>query len=183
LFFKAALSGNWVEAKDRLVKLPEDEPTVFADYVHFLYTRKLHVKSHKASGESSGHDEKISLLKLYVLAEKLQDADTKRAVMGAVFNCFWGICITPSEFPGLECIEIVYGGTPAGSPLRRILVDFYTYYARDDTLKQYVTYPNEFMQELAIDLLKKRAKPTDRAAMFKDPSVYMGMIATITLIK
>lgn len=43
LFFKAALSGTWAEAKERIVRLPEDNAATFHVYVHFLYTNEIAV--------------------------------------------------------------------------------------------------------------------------------------------
>jgi hypothetical protein len=172
LFFKNALSGDWIEAKTRRVNLPEEEPAVFHDYVHFLYRRTLCVKS----DSNDGIDEQESLLKLYVLAEKLQDMDMKNVVMEAMYNCFCEICTGENHTPNVECIRIVYEGTPAGSPMRRLLVDFYTYYHGASSFKVDDDYPYELLHELTINLLTKRTKPQDRNAMFKDPSVYMEAV-------
>jgi hypothetical protein len=174
LFFKKALSGDWMEAKNRRVDLPEEEPTVFHDYIHFLYTRTLCVKSDTKQGDDNEFDENVSLMKLYVLAERLQDANAKKVVLGATYNCLWEICTTARKMPGMECIRIVYEGTPTGSPMRQMLVDFYTYYAGGTSFKIDGVYPHDLMQELTINLLAKRGKPIDNTAMFKDPSIYLG---------
>ena len=79
---------------------------------------------------------------------------------------------------GTNCIEVVYGGTPTGSPMRRLLVGFYTYCAGGGTFKADGIYSPEWMHELAINLLTKRSKPLDRKTMFKDPSVYIGTTAS-----
>jgi hypothetical protein len=177
LFFRKALSGDWIEAKTRHVNLPEEEPAVFHDYIHFLYTHSLCVRSGNKPGEDDdGHDENKSLLKLYVLAERLQDINTKNVVIEAMYNCLWGICTSGSQMPDVECIRIVYEGTPACSPMRRLLVDFYTYYAGASSFKLDGDYPHELLLELTINLLTKRTRPHDRNAMFKNPSVYTGIV-------
>lgn len=79
-FFKKAITGDWKEAQDRVVKLPEDELTTFQHYVHLLYTGKLGVVPESGPAPYDGGEEKIRLAKLYVLAEKLQDVDTKNLV-------------------------------------------------------------------------------------------------------
>lgn len=36
-FFRKALAGNWKETQDRIVKLPEDDPDMFALYLQAVY--------------------------------------------------------------------------------------------------------------------------------------------------
>jgi hypothetical protein len=179
LFFRKALSGGWLEAKDRLVKLPEEEPAVFQDYVHYLYTNTLCVKSDTKLDGNDGPNEMVSLVKLFVLAETLQDPDMKKVVIAAVYNGLWEIRNAGSKIPVLELISVVYEGTPVGSSMRRLLVDFFTYYAGGSTFRKDEVYPHDFIQELAINLAGKRFPSLDNSPIFKDPSVYVGM-ATLT---
>lgn len=44
-FFRAALTGNFSEAKDKTVKLEEDDPKMFELFVHWLYYQSFPVKS------------------------------------------------------------------------------------------------------------------------------------------
>lgn len=43
-FFKKALSGEWKEATERVVNLPEEKPWIFAIYTHVLYTGTVATK-------------------------------------------------------------------------------------------------------------------------------------------
>ena len=178
LYFKKALSGDRVDAKTRCICLPEEEPAVFHDYIRFLYTQRFCVQSGTNPGDINGSCERLSLMKLFVLAERLQDMELKKAVLTATYNSLWEICTTGGKMAGTNCIEVVYGGTPTGSPMRRLLVGFYTYCAGGGTFKADGIYSPEWMQELAINLLTKRSKPLDRKTMFKDPSVYIGTTAS-----
>jgi hypothetical protein len=40
-FFRGAMSGEWKEAGDRVVSLPDDDPDVFALYLQAIYVRVL----------------------------------------------------------------------------------------------------------------------------------------------
>jgi hypothetical protein len=180
LFFKKALSGDWIEAKTRRVNLPEEEPAVFHDYVHFLYTRTLCVKPGIKLGNDNRTDEKTSLMKLYVLAERLHDIDMKNVVTKAMYNSLWELTnLRKKIFPDVECLRIVYEGTPIGSPMRRMLVDFCTYHAAAGLFKSDGDYPHELLQELTINLLAKRDLPLDRNAMFTDPSIYTETVTPL----
>lgn len=182
-FFKAALSGDWAEAKDRVVKLPQDEPAVFQSYTHFLYTDILCVEPKTPAGNDGEYGERITILKFYVLAEKLQDMKAKRAAIEAMIYYLWDFRRNPTKFPGLECIRIVYDGTPANSPMRHLLLDFFASRADTITFEKDVACPREFLQELVITLFEKRQKPADLRAMFKEPEFYMGASVTPKTLK
>lgn len=49
-FFAAALTGQWKEAKDKIIDLPEDDPDIFALYPQLLYTGKIPVKEQTQEG-------------------------------------------------------------------------------------------------------------------------------------
>jgi hypothetical protein len=40
-FFRRAMNGAWEEADTRVVKLPEDDPDIFALYINYVYTAQL----------------------------------------------------------------------------------------------------------------------------------------------
>jgi hypothetical protein len=162
-FFKKAMSGDWKEAQDRLVKLPDDNPAIFQLYVHLLYTNMLAVVPDPLPPNYTGSNEHVKLAKLYVLAEKLQDIDTKNTVLEAMLLATRqtrsdGKCYYPGNGP----ICLIYAGTVPGSPMRKLLVDFYTYQAEANWLSESdETWPTEFTHELAIKLLDKREAPID----------------------
>lgn len=136
-FFKNAMSGDWKEAKDRVVNFPEDDPATLQSDVHLLYTNQLAVIPSPLPVKYDGSEETEALAKLYALAEKLQDVDTKNIVLKAMLLSSLQIrSITAScVVPGLPTVRIIYAGTPEGSPIRRLLVDIYTYRGRSAWLK------------------------------------------------
>jgi hypothetical protein len=171
LFFKKALSGNWKEAEDRMVKLPEDDPMTFRRYVHLLYTNALTVQLEQVS-DPYGY---VHLGRLYVLAEKIQDIKTKNAVIEAVLLAtrqkrIDGRCY----YPGIGIISLIYAGTGPRSPMRKLLVDLYT----DQGLSEWLMracheWPSDFTRELAIQLLDQRARLTDVPTSTGNASSYM----------
>lgn len=40
-FFRAALTGDFKEAEDKIVRLEEEDPTVFEFFVHWLYYQRF----------------------------------------------------------------------------------------------------------------------------------------------
>jgi hypothetical protein len=172
-FFKKALSGNWKEAQDRLVKLPEDDPVTFQRYVHLLYTDALVIEAEEVS-EPSKSTEYPHLGLLYVLAEKLQDIDAKNVVLEATLLASRrehadGI----RYFPGNDMICLIYAGTGPGSPMRNLLVNFYAYQGEGEWLKREgEEWPSDITRELAIQLLDKPKRPNDPTRT-GDASKYM----------
>lgn len=92
------------------------------------------------------------------MVELLMDDKTKDLVLAAM--------LARSEeaytdghiyFPDLDCINIIYNGTPEGSPARRLLVQFYTENNFDsfcDTKVEDV--PKDFLLDLSISLTNTR---------------------------
>ncbi len=161
-FFKNALSNGWKEAEDRLVKLPEDKPETFKIYIHFTYTGHLAVI---AEPDPKGRDrskEHPLLADLYVLAEKLQDINCKNAIMRAMFHTCRPKGVQGNT-PSAKICCIIYEGTPEGSPMRKLLVDLYTYIATKAWIMSASKgkWPEDFMYELLINVLDKRAPVPD----------------------
>jgi hypothetical protein len=162
-FFRKVMSGNWQEAKDRLVKLPEDDPAIFQLYVHLLYTNMLAVIPNPGLAKDDSMEEVSRLAKLYVLAEKLQDIETKDLVVEAMLLGSREIRKDGQCYaPGPEAVGAIYAGTMPGSPMRRLYVDIYTYRANSIWLsKNSGDWPSEFVHELALELLDKRKTSAD----------------------
>jgi hypothetical protein len=103
---------DWKEAIERLIKLPNDEPETFQSYLHLLYTNDIAVIPDPLPANYDGREERLSLAKLYVLAEKLLDVDVKNATLKAMFH---STCQLGSDgivyVSGLPVIRIIYAGT------------------------------------------------------------------------
>ncbi|KAH4300166.1 hypothetical protein HBH64_098990 [Parastagonospora nodorum] len=126
-FFEAALSREWKESQERIVKLPEGNAHAFRIYVHWLYTSQLCSKlqfNHVSLND--GQWEWANLVKGYLLGDYLQDIDFKDSVMDAMID--WGneAARECSDAPPHSSIE-VYQQTGKTSPLRRIVLDFTTW--------------------------------------------------------
>jgi hypothetical protein len=94
-FFRRAMNGNWAESEERVVKLPDDDPEIFAAYINLVYTNNVatnETKEPKTTDQLS--DEHIVLAKLYVLSEKLCDKAAKNAAINIVYSG------TPKNAPG-----------------------------------------------------------------------------------
>ena len=172
------MTGNWKEAEDRVVKLPEDKPSLFSTYVHHLYTGELAVNLDDVNKGEVGTRvmcQYEDLCALYVLAEKLQDIQTKNAIIQTILDIRHTIQSNNRYLiPNGEAIRIIYDGTTAGSLARKLLVDFWAYRGKGLWLRDY-ELPADFLRDLVIKLMDTRPVI---AGMTKDTSsTYMEDVA------
>jgi hypothetical protein len=162
LFFKKALYRDWKEKVERVVNLPEDESAVFSVYVEFLYSGNLAVVPEGLDPIDAARLEQLRLCKLYVLAEKLQGMGTRnRAIQGLLYSAKQ---IRPGNraiCPSMDAVKIIYSGTLPGSMARKLLVDYYTYRGTGSWVINHKGWPDDFLIDLATNLMDKRALPDD----------------------
>ncbi|KAJ4313387.1 hypothetical protein N0V94_006971 [Neodidymelliopsis sp. IMI 364377] len=164
---RKALNRDLTEAKERLVNLPEDDPSIFKIYVHLLYTNRIAVVSDVSQfPDKSQGRERIELAKLYVLAEKLQDPGTKDKALAALM----ATCLSsPTQLKNIlsepDLVWVVYNGTFAGSTARKMIVVLYTQMANGNPFrakgeKFQAGWPTDFTLELLASALDKPIVPT-----------------------
>lgn len=158
IFFKNALSGNWKEAQERVVNLPEDDPAIFAIYVHSIYNGELPTTPDSETLNLSPDWENRGICKFYVLAEKLQDIGAKNSAIDALIarskvKDDHGVGRAPA--PG--SVKVIYNGTTAGSSARKLLVDFYAHRASLSYMAEAeAELPEDFKHDLLIKMFALR---------------------------
>jgi hypothetical protein len=127
-FFKAALRKEWVEGKIHIIKLPEECPHLITHYLKYIYCNCLPTDDVTPAlkdvfvKDSNQHYQLLA--ELYVLGERLLDKSFRRATINEIirlsniYNTGW-----TRQCPGKETVNIIYRGTLAGSPARRLMVD------------------------------------------------------------
>ncbi|KAJ8115591.1 hypothetical protein OPT61_g2801 [Boeremia exigua] len=156
-FFANAMGRDWKESCERTVPLPDDEPAVFSLYLKRIYTGTLPIQM-PATNTTGEQDQYHALSKLYVLAEKLMDVDTKKAVLAALSAR--AVETSYVTLPGCDSISYIYEGTPENDAARQWLVDVYTNYGSGNIMDCDRTgYPKEFLADLAVSMMKERAQP------------------------
>lgn len=161
LFFRKALSGGFKEAQERVVKLPEDDPEIFGIYLHHVQTNEFSVLPDSLSLEDNGYEE--TLIKLYVLAEKLQDTRFKNAIVRAVIGyCHQSRPNNRFYSLGQSVTRLLYEGTSPGSNMRRVVVEMkaWDHNNLEGILRK--GWPYEFLAELAYESIKCRDTKHDK---------------------
>lgn len=151
------------------LRLTDVRPATFGIYINLLYMKRLTTK---------GPKEWHWLCRLYLLAEKLQDVETKNTVIDGMF-----LYIRPS-FPAMladkestvldaTSTTWLYEQTPEKSPVRRFVVDFCVQSGRAEWLQvDKGKYPQEFIWDIAMGLMQQRPSTLFVKAEAMSPSFY-----------
>lgn len=170
-FFDKALTGAWRESSQRTIQLPEDEPKIFAIYVHWLYNCTLPVFCNEP--DLAGNSEYVEIVKAYVLGDKLLDAAFQNTAIDAIIEksvtrasdgCLW--------HPVAEAIEYAFNESSESAPIRDLLVDMYLYKGGGKWLYDWgkpENLPQPFLLKLAAKLLDDRGASIGKRL---DPSNY-----------
>lgn len=148
------MKEEWKEGQDRVIPLPTDEPKVVNLYLQWAYRNMIF--SRKRTEEQRHDSDEFSLLTdAFVFGEKIQDDHFKDAVVDAIIKS----ASTPGKgghlyYPGAATIGRAYEGTPPGSPLRRLMVDFWVQYGGNEWIKTDMN--REFLTDLVRELLPIR---------------------------
>lgn len=167
-FFRAACSAGWMDPKNRVITLPEDDPEVIKMMIFWIYEDSICV-SWEATQRTwtAGKDSETELMKtnlglfiqLYVLAEKYQMPSLQNDALSAIV---WRGSY--QNQPGiLQIVPYVYRNTYSSqSALRRLIVKLIITNCGYEEIRKVssdIDYPLEFLQEMATWL---RNKGTDR---------------------
>lgn len=140
------LDKHWKEGGTGVVKMPEDRSDVLIAYINWLYTKVI---SPFAKGRG---DDYARLARLYVLGEKIQDD----AFCDQILTVITKSIDTSNRNPGPPSIQIIYSGTPSGSPIRQLLLESYSASASEKWFTENGPYNTEFMNDLVKQLVRNR---------------------------
>ena len=83
-FVRLALRGDWKEAQERTIPLPEDDPNIFSVYQRWLYAGLVHTRPNSTASKTD--DEYSMLVKAYILGEKIMDSNFKDSIADAIIE-------------------------------------------------------------------------------------------------
>lgn len=162
-FFRDELDRHWLENGSGVVQMPDDEPEDVVTYINWLYTKAI-----PAYTDEEG--DYLRLARLYVFGERVEDDGFCDAVLSEITK---GIDVSRS-YPAGHCIEVIYSGTPPGSPARGLLVEVHAAKGRKDWFGgDKGPYPVAFLEDLVKHFIDYREPlghlswHNDRARWFK----------------
>ncbi|GIJ92550.1 hypothetical protein Asppvi_001828 [Aspergillus pseudoviridinutans] len=156
-FFNNAMAHDWKESQQRTIHLPDDEPEIFAVYMHWLYRRTLPVFCNEPG--LPGTSEYLDLVKAYVLGFKILDLRFRDSTIDAIVEkseseARDGRCPCPSG----EVVKYALDNTNESAPIRELLLDMCANWGRRTWLRLWADcLPQSFLFELASTLLDLRA--------------------------
>lgn len=173
-FFASASKEEWKEGQEHRIPPPDDSPSVVDLYVQWTYAGRIisrKVRAEEDSGTVDGRNahEFDLLVGGFVFGEKVQDGDFKDAVIDALIHTI----ATPDDegirwYPTKKWVTMAYTGTPEGSPLRKFLVDMFTFNGEDKWLEGEDNV--EFLVDVGQRLLAERKRADRKKQQPQDPT-------------
>ncbi|KAF2121999.1 hypothetical protein BDV96DRAFT_640068 [Lophiotrema nucula] len=115
------------------------------------------------SDDGSDEPEFRELFRLYILCDKLQDVISKNLLIDAVLEATHQDSYKNTTYlPLLEEITILYGGTMAGSPMRRLLVDHMVDHASPKWFSSLEGIMSQVHGDFAVDMMVQMGKRLQR---------------------
>ena len=154
-FFKRAMKSEWagLRGEPDTIDLSGDCTETVLLYVQWLYTKEIQLQVSVPNGCSdakrSAAAEKmyIPLSTAYVFGEKIMDISFKNAIVSKVVDTYSVVNWSPGPVPA----TVVYEGTTAGSPMRRLLSYLVAFYGTNHP--SWISYFNGYPRELLVDAL------------------------------
>ncbi len=103
--FERMCSAPFREAKQRLIKLPEDDPSVFADFFDWMHSSKPQVDFSKGTE---------AIYALAIFAEKYQICHLKNQIVDLIEKDW------EKRLPNPKIVDQVYSGVPERAVLRQL---------------------------------------------------------------
>jgi hypothetical protein len=157
-FFKNATKPEW-RTDSKPIDLSDELPRICERYFQWLYTGTV-------APHDAGENGYRYLARMYVLGEKMMDQTFQNDVIKAIITRHSTAKLSQkrpgSMVLGLQAIKIIYDGTTENAPVRRLLVDIWTFnmvpsWISKENLLEQANKP--FFDDLFLALLEKRGVP------------------------
>lgn len=153
-FFAAAMKKEWVEGKTREIKLPEEHTATVSHYLFYVYSGKLFTEDiMRVDGDTIGPCFQL-LCSLFVSGERFMNRRLQNDLVKEILRL---TCLPDRQrlhwYPTGEDVNIIYRGTPQGSPGRRLMVDLHVIMGTKDWMVSGLE--NDFVIDVAKALYDK----------------------------
>lgn len=121
-FFNNCLKPAWSASHATGdIDLTDEDPVIFGIYLNWVYCKTL--PTIITGDGTDGPGEYDTLSECYVMGERLFDIDFKNDVMDAFVEAMHRHPFDCHRSSRTGPVDIIYGGTPEGSPARRLIVE------------------------------------------------------------
>jgi hypothetical protein len=149
----------------RIVTLTEVDAKTFGLYMQLIYTGHIPCKP-TTPGVIHNDAEYSHLCKLYLFTYKYKDLEAQNMVIDALHATSQEVgrfgkdathAIRDASLPPRQCVELIYDSTEEEAGARRLLIDLYACKGHGQWMRdEKEPFPQEFMSDLALDLLETR---------------------------
>lgn len=144
-FFRATCSTRWLKIGERVIRLPDIQPSDFRVYVHWSYRGNLVVEE-----DATKADRGMNLARIYIVGDVLDDMKLRNSAT-RLLNAM----VIAQGFLGPRVIRLIWANTTTSSSLRRWTVETAILAVnRRDFEKNAARYPADFMSAMALEALQ-----------------------------
>lgn len=167
-YFRAACTGEFVQAKSGKFKLLEHRAEIFDLFLQWLYSQNL--QQVLANVELPSW---TTLIELYMLADTLLVQTLKNAIMDRLL-CKAHVALRQlrcrERFPSNADISLAYENTPPTSPMTKFLSELFAL-LRDFTIEK-DEIPKDYLYDLALGLRLRLDGSSGLPPLMKEPCRY-----------
>jgi hypothetical protein len=153
-YFAKTLSGEWKEAQDRIIQLPDIEPRVLEIFIDWMYTQKLpSAASDWYQPSEDGHDSNLQKMqmKAYIFADRF----LVPGLRCAIHNYIADELIQGGKPPSYEMVVYAFDNLPAKSKMLALVVKLYCVFSKpsDDSkaeIRRRSELPWEFLLRVML---------------------------------
>ena len=158
-YFRAALLGNFPEATEGVVRLPDEEVEVFELVNGWLYTQTI-----PDMLEAGVETLSCLLVELYIFGERTAMPKLQNDTIDAIIRT-----TTRQLLINTKVIPRAYEETPKSSPLRKLLVDIFALTFAEEGGGGWENMP-ELLPEFLLDVIMEMRLSFQPSTMWFDPS-------------
>jgi hypothetical protein len=172
-FFRAALEGDFREASENVVKLPEEQEPVFKKFLHWLYfdytAPRVSEQMDQSEASKRSRAAMAELIELYLLADRLGIPSLTEDVVKEFHECV----TNPRFVYPLQICKIIYNLPITAEPLRRMVVALFvwrvdvTQFAVDENIQATLRECSDFAADILAGMGRRYGKVRDNDPLFK----------------
>ena len=140
-FFRAAFEGQFVEGTEQVLRLPEDDPTLFRYFQLWAYTKHI-----MEDGEALDTVKYEVLIDLHIFGDKYGIPDLQNAAIDVLISKADATKVYPTSL-----FDHVYRNTASDSGLRELCVDW-TLWSLDHTVMFEGSKRDRFPKDFLVDV-------------------------------
>jgi hypothetical protein len=157
-YFNKLFKDRYTVVKTEPIRLPDDNPDTFAEFLCWAYRGVIFQSQPSSSSLFTSSPLWIDLCRLWVLADKFEVRPLQDLV---IKHCQMKHNET-TELVEKEVIDFVYRSTPPDSPLRQMMVAFWTQRVTEALFsRDKHDLPRPFLEDLCLEWMKKPEQVED----------------------